>query len=732
MPPARSAPRPRPVHPAPVEGVRRSWRGALNRIVMRRIYNKEGDITLSNISLATSTSQNADTATLNALPRDRAMFDGTHGPAGVPLSGTTDAGDGAAIEARAVSVDDGGATTTAWRQIATASGGSWSGMLDTPMSGSWYRADVRVRGSTAAPAQSAERFGVGHVIALWGQSELARFTLSSFNGVGAAPPVSDEGNLQVYWSENNDGSADWGAPALLRGGQVTTADPQSKHAAALSNALNAAYPDRKFAIAVHARGGTSRAQSAGASETRNWNGEVNIRDLAFPIAAMRPGVTFESWFFNDIINANTGLEFVADKLFPYATGLDTDGTADTDYPNHIPDLYGTTTHGVALHRYDGANGIENKLFAARRALRDLFASNPNVPAHLVQGLDMLAYANAPGDAAHPDTGSGYIDGMVRLFRGLIAGALRAAGEGTWVQPQFDNAQFAGDASYVEVWSSAGDITTHRGLRGETVPAGYPQVWGFRHNGVRVSRADIVGGRVRVYPEGAASFADGDTISFAADGAGADGFNGVSTNLANAVWKDHPVVDLGADTPPLLEAVPVAAATDPAVLDVIPAPTIPPDGNTNPNLGATSGGASTDNFADGVGAPSGNEGWTSGGGSWTYNGDGTIQVDATGDTTTGIITPKGHMTGREVELSFVVTSPDNATGDLYIKASMQGSGGGNSVYSTSAFTPALDARNKITLGTIPATNARFELEIRRESPAAGTYVFSELAIREVQP
>jgi hypothetical protein len=81
---------------------------------------------------------------------------------------------------------------------------------------------------------------------------------------------------------------------------------------------------------------------------------------------------------------------------------------------------------------------------------------------------------------------------------------------------------------------------------------------------------------------------------------------------------------------------------------------------------------------------------------------------------------------------VVTSPDNATGEMYIKASMQGGGGGNEVYTSFSFTPALDARNKITLGIIPDTNRRFHLEMRRESPAAGTYVFSEIAIREVQP
>ncbi|NBC11673.1 MAG: hypothetical protein GVY24_08105, partial [Planctomycetes bacterium] len=389
-------------------------------IVMRRIYNKNGDLTLSNISLAPSTTQTADTATVNALPRDRAMFDGTLGPKGIPLSGTTTADNGSVIEARAVSVDDGGATTTPWRQIATASDGSWSGKLDTPISGSWYRAEVRVASSTAAPAQTAERFGVGHGIAIWGQSEIQHLMLLAKAETGAAPTISDEENLQIYWIDE-DGSNDWGTPGSLRGGRITNAEPRSKHAAALSNALNAAYPGRKFYLVLHAEGGTSRVQSGADGGSRPWSGEIALRDFAAPIAAMRPDVIYESWFFNDAIDKGSGRELVDDRIIPFAIGQKVDGNTNTEFDHHIPDAYPSSgrVHGIALHRYDGSNGIEDKLGGARRRLREVFDSG-QLPSFVKEATPPLTYANAASDSAHPVTGSGYLDGIVRFFELHIA------------------------------------------------------------------------------------------------------------------------------------------------------------------------------------------------------------------------------------------------------------------------------------------------------------------------
>jgi hypothetical protein len=72
---------------------------------------------------------------LTAFSRDRTLFDSGAGfgraVATVPLSGSGTAGE--IVQARAVSLDDAGATTTSWVDIATiAAGGLWSGTITAP------------------------------------------------------------------------------------------------------------------------------------------------------------------------------------------------------------------------------------------------------------------------------------------------------------------------------------------------------------------------------------------------------------------------------------------------------------------------------------------------------------------------------------------------------------------------------------------------------------------------
>lgn len=82
-----------------------------------------------------------------------------------------------------MSTDDGGATTPPWQDIATASGGTWAGTLaGAPRS--WYRAEVRVKGSSAPAAQMANRFGAGLVVMFFGASNTDKGT----NQKGAATP----------------------------------------------------------------------------------------------------------------------------------------------------------------------------------------------------------------------------------------------------------------------------------------------------------------------------------------------------------------------------------------------------------------------------------------------------------------------------------------------------------------------------------------------------------------
>ncbi|MCY1128077.1 hypothetical protein OU426_14530 [Frigidibacter sp. RF13] len=96
-----------------------------------------------------------------------------------------------------MSLNDGGATTTAWADIGTISvGGTWSGQITAPHRASWFRPEVRPKNQPGVVAQGANRFGVGHVIAIWGQSEPERIINSSCNGT-TAPSVSDPEVVQI-------------------------------------------------------------------------------------------------------------------------------------------------------------------------------------------------------------------------------------------------------------------------------------------------------------------------------------------------------------------------------------------------------------------------------------------------------------------------------------------------------------------------------------------------------
>lgn len=91
---------------------------------------------------------------------------------------------GEVVEARAVSQDDNGATTTAWTPVGTISGaGTGAGALTVPYSDSWFKLEVRLQSTPATTAMTANRFAVGSVFANWGQSESARGWDTSFNNV---------------------------------------------------------------------------------------------------------------------------------------------------------------------------------------------------------------------------------------------------------------------------------------------------------------------------------------------------------------------------------------------------------------------------------------------------------------------------------------------------------------------------------------------------------------------
>lgn len=116
--------------------------------------------------------------------RDKVVYDDGSAvglaSAAVPVFGTGPIG--ATIEARAVSQDDNGATTTLWVSIGTVSGaGTYAGALTVPYSDSWYKVETRLQTAPTTTAMTPSVFAVGSVVAIWGQSEVARGWNTTYN-----------------------------------------------------------------------------------------------------------------------------------------------------------------------------------------------------------------------------------------------------------------------------------------------------------------------------------------------------------------------------------------------------------------------------------------------------------------------------------------------------------------------------------------------------------------------
>ncbi|OYX43315.1 MAG: hypothetical protein B7Z02_09195 [Rhodobacterales bacterium 32-67-9] len=169
------------------------------------------------------------------------------------------------------------------------------------------------------------------------------------------------------------------------------------------------------------------------------------------------------------------------------------------------------------------------------------------------------------DYLHPALDT--LDGSGQYLTQLMLGALRSIGVLKWPVPEFDQVFWAADGSYVEVWSSAGDVTTTRKQRGMasigTSEAHWTDCFGWEwcvgapdtYDGVGltpINSATIVAadgsgasasqGRVRlVKPSG--TFAAGDTVFFG--GGAGTGTLVHPADVNNRAWLNLPIVMVGA-------------------------------------------------------------------------------------------------------------------------------------------------------------------------------------------
>lgn len=511
---------------------------------------------------------NLGSVTLASFSADRVIFDSGAGvglaEADIPLSGTSTAGE--VVQARAVSLDDGGATTTAWADLATADpGGVWSGTITVPRSASWFRPEVRLKAQPSVAAQGAHRFGVGHVIAIWGQSEPDRI-ISAFHNTTTPPAVDDPEAVQILH----------GAAATPLRHFVTNAAPLAAGAAALAATLIAERPGEKFAVIFHTVPGTDpRELVDDTNPGRSWAADKALHDFA-TADGQHVGLAAMSWFaapgslgsaygeamfplfsgktiagatvtFPATISYGAGLSYHADHWFGEL--YDYTRTRWVPYGPHRFDIDAEMQD--ATHLLGGAvqSNLANKQ-AARQSWRAMLAL-PAATMFLPAAVEPVTYVNGFDDGAggwtdfsHP---AGNTPDGIQAWARLTAHAiLRSAGLSTWAVPAFDQSLWEPTGAWVEVWSSAGPVTTTRRARGEpALGSGQPhwtEVIGFQVNGAPARNTQIVAGRVRIFPN-AGAFIYADSIQYGEGGA--TGMIAFPEDYLAAIWKNLPIVTIGA-------------------------------------------------------------------------------------------------------------------------------------------------------------------------------------------
>jgi hypothetical protein len=519
---------------------------------------------------------------VNDFTRDRTLFDSGVAvglnQASIPISGTATPGE--VIEGRIVSE---GGFLADWEVWATAApDGTWSTTLSSERSAHWMRVEARVQSEPFVRSYTSNRFGVGHVIALWGQSEVVRLRSLAHDSLTPETLLADD-QVQAMWFD--------GAPVVKH---LSAIDPHSSALAAMANVLISERPADKFAIVFQAVAGTGFRELVDDSNAgRDWADDAVLHSFA-TADGQHVGLPAVSWFASPgALGAN-----YEDALFPLFTGKTATGAAVT-FPAQITygngasytadhwfgelyDLSRTRWIAYGPHRFDiGADmqsatvlatgGVQNNLTnkqLARESWREMLENPHAAGVFLPAGLEPLTYQNGVSDGqggwidySHPAGSTD--DGAPMLARLTAHAILQAADLVDWDVPNFDMAFWEPSGAYVEVWSTAGPITTIRQSRSETALDNSHPHWtdvlGWQINGAPAERAEIVAGRVRIFPNQGV-FVPSDVIDFGEGGS--TGMVKFPQDYYAQTYKDLPIVDVGAD---LVEGISVRPLPEMSVL-----------------------------------------------------------------------------------------------------------------------------------------------------------------------
>ncbi|MGS4946656.1 hypothetical protein ACVDG3_14335 [Meridianimarinicoccus sp. RP-17] len=418
--------------------------------------------------------------------------------ADIPLSGTTTAPDGAQVEARIVRADT-GAQVHPWTTVASAADGAWSGTVaDVPRSVHWLGAEVRVRGSAAPAGRMAGRFGVGHVWAIWEQSNWSRLLLG-YPGYAIAPEtVTHPDDVQIWRVSRFEGSTATGTASKAPVNDATAAAGQVTPAAvAFANTLTAARPGEKFAIAGHLVSGTSPVDMINPADlSRKWADEVVLHD-AFTAHGTPVGIAFNNgWVAWDTSPRNV------QKMVPIMTGKLVDGTPvalgetvdlgpESFVLHHsMTELYDLSYTKMGFIGPQGrfvANGPDVNTFSltllseiadpnyesVRQGWSAVLADKANFPEMLDYQWETIGAQRGVDDGAGGWEDTSHFsaeddDGLPRHGRIGANHMLRAAGLLAFDRPEITHSDWT--PTHIDLWNPDHDITTERTLRGGTSAA----------------------------------------------------------------------------------------------------------------------------------------------------------------------------------------------------------------------------------------------------------------------
>lgn len=417
----------------------------------------------------------------------------------VPLSGRAPAG--AVIQARAVSVDDGGATTTSWKTIATANAnGDWSSTLSVPRSPSWFRPEVRLDSSPGTTAQARNRFAAGHVWARWSQSD--EYHIYAFDGTVTPEAVTDDDALQIVFLERNTGDTtpQPAGSAFLK--QITDASPGKPGFATMSNAIAAALPDEKVMIGLHSQSGMGVGDRVNEVDDKRFKADdQQIHDI---LTADGTQVGFVNQFFS----SGTPIDLIhPEAIGPIQFGINPDGSTFTA-PGTVPSGYQTqrvdwtltdfydwsyTKFGAMVGYDDGARDVMRAM-AQDPVYHDFFVFDPSGPKGF--GGWLKGELNSDGrqynDTAHP----GIEDprGAAQMASVLTYAAIAQIGLTSVGMPVINTIELHpnGDPKAVALGWTGGEMTTTRRTYGRprlTGKSKYTDVKNIGWNGTNI-RAEI--------------------------------------------------------------------------------------------------------------------------------------------------------------------------------------------------------------------------------------------------